>query len=506
MERAEIIGVGTELLYGETLDTNTAEIAKSLKPYALKVERTLRVLDELGPLAREVGEAWARARLLVLSGGLGPTPDDLTREAVAMALGEELFLDEEMLKEIEAFFQSRGRRMPEANRKQAFRIPSARFLKNPRGTAPGWWVRREGKDLVLLPGPPAEWRPIWAELLPALGLPLRDYKERVLKTWGIGESDLVERIADLFPEASREGLEVGTYAKASGVEVVLRGPANAVDRLADRVKRRLLKEVWGEGGETMAALVQRRLLLEEATLATMESLTGGLLAAEITKVPGASKVYLIEEPLAAAIGAGINVAEPTGSMVVDIGGGSTDIAVISLGGIVRSESLRIAGNEMDQAIIRHIRQKHNLLIGERTAEELKIQLGRAKVLPEEEKEVAEIRGRDLITGLPKTVEIGMEDVAEALQEPLEKIIQGVKGVLEATPPELISDIIDRGILLTGGGALLKNLDLALQEATGVPVVVAENPIEAVALGTGRALEMIHVLEDALLSLDKVLKK
>ena len=221
---------------------------------------------------------------------------------------------------------------------------------------------------------------------------------------------------------------------------------------------------------------------------------------------GASKVYLIEEPLAAAIGAGINVAEPTGSMVVDIGGGSTDIAVISLGGIVRSESLRVAGNEMDQAIIRYIRQRHNLLIGERTAEELKIQLGRAKVLPEEEKEVAEIRGRDLITGLPKTVEIGMEEVSEALQEPLEKIVQGVKGVLEATPPELISDIIDRGILLTGGGALLKNLDLALQEATGVPVVVAENPIEAVALGTGKALEMLHVLEDALLSSDQVLRR
>ena len=221
---------------------------------------------------------------------------------------------------------------------------------------------------------------------------------------------------------------------------------------------------------------------------------------------GASKVYLIEEPLAAAIGAGINVAEPTGSMVVDIGGGSTDIAVISLGGIVRSESLRVAGNEMDQAIIRYIRQRHNLLIGERTAEELKIQLGRAKVLPEEEKEVAEIRGRDLITGLPKTVEIGMEEVSEALQEPLEKIVQGVKGVLEVTPPELISDIIDRGILLTGGGALLKNLDLALQEATGVPVVVAENPIEAVALGTGKALEMLHVLEDALLSSDQVLRR
>lgn len=221
---------------------------------------------------------------------------------------------------------------------------------------------------------------------------------------------------------------------------------------------------------------------------------------------GASKVYLIEEPLAAAIGAGIKVAEPTGSMVVDIGGGSTDIAVISLGGIVRSESLRIAGHEMDQAIIRYIRQKHNLLIGERTAEELKIQLGRAKVLPDEEEEVAEIRGRDLITGLPKTVEIGMEEASEALQEPLEKIVQGVKGVLEATPPELISDIIDRGILLTGGGALLRNLDLALQEATGVPVVVAENPVEAVALGTGKALEMLHVLDDALLSSDRILKR
>jgi nicotinamide-nucleotide amidase len=292
VERAEIIGVGTELLYGETLDTNTAELARSLKPYALEVERTLRVADRLEPLAREVKEAWARARLVVLSGGLGPTPDDLTREAVALALGEELFLDQEMLEEIQDLFRARGRRMPESNQKQAFRIPSARFLKNPRGTAPGWWVRKEGKDLVLLPGPPAEWRPMWAELLPALGLPVRDYGERVLKTWGIGESDLVERIQDLFPEASREGVGVGIYAKASGVEVVLRGPKGAVEGMAERVKKRLLREVWGEGEETMAALVQRRLLLEGATLATMESLTGGLLAAEITRVPGASRVFL----------------------------------------------------------------------------------------------------------------------------------------------------------------------------------------------------------------------
>jgi len=220
----------------------------------------------------------------------------------------------------------------------------------------------------------------------------------------------------------------------------------------------------------------------------------------------AHKVYLIEKPLAAAIGAGINVAEPTGSMVVDIGGGSTDIAVISLGGIVRSESLRIAGNEMDQAIILHIRQKYNLLIGERTAEELKIRLGRAKLLPGEEKEVAEVRGRDLLTGLPRTAEIPAEDIVEALQEPLSKIFQGVRNVLESTPPELASDIYERGILLTGGGALLRNLDVALQEATGVPVVVAENPIEAVALGTGKALEMLHVLEDTILSSDDVLRR
>jgi len=175
MERAEILGVGTELLYGETLDTNTAEIARSLKPYALKVERTLRVADEVAPLAREVEEAFARARLVVLSGGLGPTPDDVTREAVALALGEPLELDEAVLGEIEAFFRARGRAMPEANRKQAMRIPSATGLKNPRGTAPGWWVRKGGKDLVLLPGPPPEWRPMWQEVLPRLGLPRRPY-------------------------------------------------------------------------------------------------------------------------------------------------------------------------------------------------------------------------------------------------------------------------------------------------------------------------------------------
>ena len=290
MERAEILGVGTELLYGETLDTNTAEIARSLKPYALKVERTLRVADEVAPLAREVEEAFARARLVVLSGGLGPTPDDVTREAVALALGEPLELDEAVLGEIEAFFRARGRAMPEANRKQAMRIPSATWLKNPRGTAPGWWVRKGGKDQVLLPGPPPEWRPMWQEVLPCLGLPRRPYAERVLKTWGIGESEIVERLGPLFVRG--EEVEVGTYPKVHGVEVVVRGREDRVAELAERIKKKLLKEVWGEGEMTLAEAVKRRMEREGATLSTMESLTGGLLGAEITRVPGASRFYL----------------------------------------------------------------------------------------------------------------------------------------------------------------------------------------------------------------------
>ncbi len=220
---------------------------------------------------------------------------------------------------------------------------------------------------------------------------------------------------------------------------------------------------------------------------------------------GAKRAFLIEEPLAAAIGAGINIAEPTGSMVVDIGGGSTDIAVISLGGIVVSESLRIAGNGFDEAIVRYVRERHSLLIGDRTAEEIKIRIGAAMIEGEDDELVAEVRGRDLITGLPKTLEITTQEVVDALREPLEKIILGVKKTLESTPPELVSDIIDRGILLTGGGSLLKHLDKLLQEATGVPVVVAENALDAVAMGTGRALEMLDVLKDTLVSSDNVLR-
>src|SRR5690554_3575236 len=214
---------------------------------------------------------------------------------------------------------------------------------------------------------------------------------------------------------------------------------------------------------------------------------------------GARKAYLIEEPLAAAIGAGIRIAEPTGSMIVDVGGGTTDVAIISLGGIVVSESVRIAGNEFDESIIRHIRHKENLLIGDRTAEEIKIQVGSAIVTSPDDVRSIEVRGRDLINGLPKVITVTTEDVATALKEPIQKIADAVRRVLEQAPPELVSDVIDRGIIMTGGGAMLRNFDELLRQTTGIPVMVAENATDSVALGTGQALDMIHVLRDALIS-------
>ena len=226
---------------------------------------------------------------------------------------------------------------------------------------------------------------------------------------------------------------------------------------------------------------------------------------QATREVGARKAFLIEEPLAAAIGAGVNIAEPTGTMIVDVGGGTTDVAVISLGGIVVSESLRIAGNEFDESIIRYVRHKENLLIGDRTAEEIKIRVGAALIQRSEDIERLEVRGRDLINGLPKTITVSSEDVVEALKEPLQKISDGVRRVLEAAPPELVSDVIDRGIIMTGGGSLLKNFDALLRDSTGIPVAVAENATECVALGTGIALDMIHVLRDALIS-DKFLRR
>ena len=220
---------------------------------------------------------------------------------------------------------------------------------------------------------------------------------------------------------------------------------------------------------------------------------------QATREVGARKAFLIEEPLAAAIGAGVQIAEPTGSMIVDIGGGTTDIAIISLGGIVVSESLRIAGNEFDEAIIRYIRHKENLLIGDRTAEEVKMKVGAAVLVRPDDSHEIEVRGRDLINGLPKTIRVATEDTVEALKEPVQKIADGVRRVLEAAPPELVSDVIDRGIIMTGGGALLANFDELLRQTTGIPVVVAENATDCVALGTGQALDMIPVLQDALIS-------
>ncbi len=211
---------------------------------------------------------------------------------------------------------------------------------------------------------------------------------------------------------------------------------------------------------------------------------------------GARKAYLIEEPIAGALGAGVDIAEPVGTMIIDIGGGTTDIAVISLGGIVVSESLRIAGNAFDADLIRHVRNQHNLLIGDRTAEEIKCRIGAAMLLSEEDDKHIDVRGRDLVNGMPKSVTISSEDVVRSLGSSLEKISAAVRRVLEQAPPELISDVIDRGIILTGGGAHLRYLDSYLSNIVGIPVAVADQPDDCVVIGTSKALEMAHLLQDA----------
>lgn len=213
---------------------------------------------------------------------------------------------------------------------------------------------------------------------------------------------------------------------------------------------------------------------------------------DATKQAGARKAYTIEEPFAAAIGANLPVWEPTGSMVVDIGGGTTEVAIISLGGIVTCQSIRVAGDEMDEAIIQYVKKSKNLLIGERTAEQIKMEIGSA--IPLTIKENVEIRGRDMLSGLPKTIEISSDEIAEALVETVNHIIDAVKVTLETSPPELAADIMDRGIVLTGGGALLRNLDRLMSSETKIPVLVAENPLDCVAIGTGRALESIHLFK------------
>jgi rod shape-determining protein MreB and related proteins len=210
---------------------------------------------------------------------------------------------------------------------------------------------------------------------------------------------------------------------------------------------------------------------------------------------GARRVYLIREPLAAAIGAKIPVADPSGNMVIDIGGGTTEIAVISLNGIVVAKSLRVGGNKFDEAIASYIKRRYNLAIGDRTAEEVKIAIGSA--MPLEEDVVMDVRGRDQVAGLPRTVQIHANEITEAITEPLEAIIGAVRAVLEETPPELSSDIIDKGMILTGGGAMLRHLNDLLTEVTGVPCYVADDPLSCVAIGTGLALEHLDVLSDSL---------
>lgn len=215
---------------------------------------------------------------------------------------------------------------------------------------------------------------------------------------------------------------------------------------------------------------------------------------QATEEAGARQAATIEETMAAAIGAGLPIALPGGNMVVDIGGGTTDIAVISLGGIVVSRSLRVGGNKIDEVIIRHIKNTYNLMIGDRTAEEIKIRIGSA--FPLEKELHMDVKGRDLVAGLPKTVDVTSDEVREALAEPISQIVDRVKSVLEHTPPELSSDIIERGMMLTGGGALLRGLDRLLALATGIPVHVADDPLSCVAIGTGRALEEFDAIRDS----------
>jgi rod shape-determining protein MreB and related proteins len=214
---------------------------------------------------------------------------------------------------------------------------------------------------------------------------------------------------------------------------------------------------------------------------------------ESAESAGAREVFLIEEPMAAAIGANLPITEPTANMIIDIGGGTTEVAVISLAGIVYAKSVRVAGDKMDEAILQYIKRKHNLAIGERTAELIKTTIG--NVIPVEPYETMNIKGRDLVSGVPKTLTISADEIQSAIAEQIEVIVETVRVALELTPPELAADIVDQGIVLTGGGALLKNLDKRLKEATGMPIIVADDPLSSVVLGSGKALDNLDILRE-----------
>ncbi|MEN8141711.1 MAG: rod shape-determining protein [Thermodesulfobacteriota bacterium] len=218
---------------------------------------------------------------------------------------------------------------------------------------------------------------------------------------------------------------------------------------------------------------------------------------ESAESAGAREVYLIEEPMAAAIGAGLPITEPTANMIVDIGGGTTEVAVISLAGVVYAKSVRVAGDKMDDAILQHIKRHHNLLIGEHTAEVIKTSI--ADIMPEPPFDTMDVKGRDLVSGVPKTLTIDSQEIQHAISEQIDAIIDAVKMALELTPPELAADIVDQGIVLTGGGALLCNLDARLKEETGLPIIIADDPLSSVVLGSGKALEDIDVLKEVMVS-------
>lgn len=304
----------------------------------------------------------------------------------------------------------------------------------------------------------------------------------------------------------REPTVVAIRTDTNTIEAVGEAAKNMIGRTPGTIRAiRPMKDGVIADFETTAAMIKyfmqraqhKRLLLPRHPN-VMICVPSGVTAVEkravedATRQAGAKEAYTIEEPFAAAIGADLPVWEPTGSMVVDVGGGTTEVAVISLGGIVTSRSVRVAGDEMDDDIIQYIKKTYNLMIGERTSEQLKMEIGSAHKL--ETEETMEIRGRDLVSGLPKTLEISSGEITDALADTVGSIIEAVKVTLEKCPPELSADIMDRGIVLTGGGALLRNLDKLLAEETGMPVIVAEDPLDCVAIGTGRALDNIHIFK------------
>lgn len=324
------------------------------------------------------------------------------------------------------------------------------------------------------------------------------------------------------------GIDLGTantlvYVKGKGIVVrepsvvAIRTDTKTIEAVGDAAKKmigrtpgniraiRPMKDGVIADFETTSTMIkyfirqaQKQRLLFQRHPSVMVCVPSGITAVEkravedATRQAGARDAYTIEEPFAAAIGADLPVWEPTGSMVVDIGGGTTEVAVISLGGIVTSRSIRVAGDEMDEAITQYIKRTYNLMIGERTSEQIKMEIGSA--LPMETTAKLEIRGRDLVSGLPKTMSVSSDEITEALSDTVNSIVDAVKVTLEKCPPELSADIMDRGIVLTGGGGLLRNLDKLLARETGMPVLVAENPLDCVAIGTGRALENIHLFK------------